>query len=228
MEFADEVEKRGLRNIIWYCFSRVDILARNEDMVKRMAEVGAFQIFLGLESVNHNALKDYGKRIEFEQQMKAIRLIRKYKMRVHGSFIIGNINETEKQALETIEWAKNINPEVTQFSVLTPYPGTALYNQVEREKRFLHKKWELYDALHPTITLDHLRPEDVTRLLIKAYQSVYLQPKRFYKKKKTRPVKIKRSKLFGLSSMVRPVSFFLTFKKEMNRTAALYQFNSER
>ncbi len=223
MEFADEIEKRNLTDILWYCFSRVDILARNEDMVKRIAEVGAFQIFLGLESISGDTLNNYGKRIEYEQQMKAIELIRKYGMRVHGSFIIGNIDETEDQIMETINWAKKINPGVTQFSILTPYPGTALFKQVEKGNRFLHKKWELYDALHPTIKLDHLSPGDISRLLVKSYQSVYLQSKRFLRKTKIRPIRIKRSKFYKVSALFKPISFFMTFKSEMARTTIPYR-----
>lgn len=217
-KFADELEKRGLTDIYWWCFSRVDILVRNEEMVKRMAEVGAFMVFLGLESNNEDVLGSYNKNIKNDQQQQAIALLRKYGISIQGSFIIGDIDETKEMVLNTIKWAKQINARVTQFSILTPYPGTALYEDIEREKRFLHKKWEIYDALHPSIKLNNLTPGETQKLLIKAYKSVYLSPKRIFKhppnnKNGRKMPKLSFSKKVGV--VIRPLKFFTTFRREM-------------
>jgi len=179
-EFADELEKRGLTDIYWWCFSRADILVRNEEMVKRMAEAGAYMIFLGLESTNESVLDSYNKNIDNNEQQQAIYLLRKYGIKIHGSYIIGDIHETEEMVLQTINWAKKVNAKSTQFSILTPDPGTALYEDVRKENRFLHHRWELYDALHPVIKLDHLSPEQISNLLVKAYRKVYLSPARIF------------------------------------------------
>ncbi|MGC9151301.1 MAG: B12-binding domain-containing radical SAM protein [Microbacter sp.] len=95
-DFADEIERRGMTDISWWCFSRLDILVKNEAMVKRMAEVGAFMIFLGLESTNEEILDSYNKHIGNNQQQEAIALLRKYGIQIYGSYIIGDIQETEK------------------------------------------------------------------------------------------------------------------------------------
>ncbi len=114
-EFADELERRGLNDIHWWCFSRVDILVRNEKMIKRMAEAGAFMVFLGLESTNEVVLDSYNKHIENKQQQQAIALLRKYGIRIHGSYIIGDVRETEEMVLQTINWAKSVNAQTSQF-----------------------------------------------------------------------------------------------------------------
>lgn len=179
-EFADELERRGLNNIRWWCFSRVDILVNNENMIKRMAETGAYMVFLGLESNNEAVLESYNKHIGNDQQQQAIDLLRKYGIKIHGSYIIGDINETEAMVENTIKWARQINAKTTQFSILTPYPGTALYDDVTKESRFLHKRWDWYDGLHPVIKLDTLNPKQTSNLLIKAYQRVYLNLQRIF------------------------------------------------
>ena len=122
-----------------------------------MADVGAYRIFLGLESVNENILDSYGKKIKNEEQVKAINILRKYGIGIHASFIIGDFDETEQMVLNTINWAKKMKPEIAQFSILTPFPGTALYEQVINENRLLNKNWELFDAIHPTIKLNNLK-----------------------------------------------------------------------
>ena len=184
-EFADELERRGLNDIHWWCFSRVDILVKNEEMVKRMAEVGAYEIFLGLESSNEELLDTYNKHIGNKEQEQAIKLLRKYGIKIHGSYIMGDIKETVPMVKNTIKWAKRVNAKTTQFSILTPYPGTALYHDIEKENRFLHKDWKYYDALHPVIKLDYISPAKLGKLLVKAYRSVYLNPRRIWGRSNT-------------------------------------------
>lgn len=223
MNFADELEKRHMDDIIWWCFSRVDILIRNEDMVKRMAEVGAFQIFLGLESHNEQTLNDYGKNVGNKEQDQAIELLHKYGINIHGSFIVGDITETKEMAMQTAKWAQKVNPRVTQFSILTPYPGTALYNDVEREGRFLHKNWELYDALHATVKTDGMSPDDIQKMLIKDYRMAYLNKYRLFHPRKASPAMAQRLKKLHetqgkIMKTVSPVKFFWTFYLEMQHT----------
>jgi anaerobic magnesium-protoporphyrin IX monomethyl ester cyclase len=224
MNFADELEKRNMNDIIWWCFSRVDILIRNEDMVKRMAETGAFQIFLGLESHNENTLDDYGKNVGNKEQEQAIELLNKYGINIHGSFIIGDITETKDMAMQTAKWVQKINPRVAQFSILTPYPGTALYNDVEREGRFLHKNWALYDALHSTVKTDGMAPGEIQKMLIKAFRMAYLNRYRLFHPRKISPAMAQRlKKLYEIQGKmkktVNPFKFFLTFWLEMQHTA---------
>ena len=218
LEFADELEKRNLTDIHWWCFSRVDILVRNEEMVKRMAELGAFMVFLGLESNNEEILGSYNKNIKNDQQTQAIDLLRKYGIRIHGSFIIGDIDETKEMVLNTIKWAKQIGAHITQFSILTPYPGTSLYQEVERDGRFLHKNWEKYDAFHPTVKLNKLTPKETHKLLLKGYKSVYLNPNFIIKRlsgNKNGKKMPKVSFVKKLEIAARPLQLFIKFRQEM-------------
>ncbi|GET27864.1 B12-binding domain-containing radical SAM protein [Prolixibacter sp. SD074] len=220
-EFADELERRGLNDIYWWCFSRVDILVKNEAMVKRMAEVGAYMVFLGLESNNETLLETYNKHIGNNQQQQAIELLRKYGIKIHGSYIMGDIKETIPMVNQTINWARSVNAKTTQFSILTPYPGTALYNDIEKENRFLHKDWELYDALHPVIKLDNISPKQLGKLLIRAYQKVYLNPARILgratKKNSNENQKASKNKLSfieKLKTVVIAFTFMFTLRQQ--------------
>jgi anaerobic magnesium-protoporphyrin IX monomethyl ester cyclase len=174
--FADELEKRGLNNIRWWCFSRVDILVNNEEMIRRMAEAGAYMVFLGLESPNQSILESYNKHIANDQQQKAVELLKKYGIEIHASYIIGNIKETSEMAEHTINWAMKLKVKTSQFSILTPYPGTALFEDSQKENRFLHRKWDFYDGLHPVLKLDYITPRQLRNTLVRAYKKVYLNP----------------------------------------------------
>ena len=213
--FADEIEKRNI-DIIWWCFSRVDTLVKNEFMVKRMAESGAIRIFLGLESANENVLDDYGKNITYKQQIDAVNLLRKYGIGIHGSFIIGDFEETEDMIMNTVKLAKKLKPEVSQFSVLTPFPGTALFEQVKRENKFLHNKWELYDALHPTIKLKNLTPKQLQKITVKSYRKAYLNYSNLFGGQNGKKLKFEEENKSSLYKTIKEgISLYFSLRSEI-------------
>ena len=219
-EFADELEKRNVTDIIWWCFARVDTIAKNEPMVKRMAEVGAYRVFLGLESVNESVLDNYGKGIENNQQKEAINILRKYGIGIHGSFIIGDMNETKEMVMKTVNWAKKMNPQLAQFSLLVPFPGTQLYMDMKKENKFLHKDWRLFDALHPTIKLNNLSPLEAQKLIIKSYRTFYVSFSGFFRRPKPYFRKgMPKGKFKLFDSIFAPIILFIQFRMEMHRTS---------
>lgn len=174
-EICRLILKKGL-DIYWWCFSRADTLLKNEDMVTMMANAGARYVFIGFESSKEDTLRHYKKRITPEQSVEAIRLLKSCGISTHASFIIGDISETDEMVLDTINFAKGLSPDAVQFSILTPYPGTRLFEEVK--DRIYTYDWDLYDCLHPVFKLDHLTSDDTLRLLRKAYTNFYLSPKR--------------------------------------------------
>lgn len=175
---CDEIIKRRI-DIYWWCFSRADILLRNEDMVKKMAEAGARYIFIGFESGTQGLLDSYNKKMQAPIAEDTISLLKRCGIQTHASFIIGGIDETKKKVEETIRLAKYLRPEAVQFSILTPYPGTKLFDEVKDRIRTFD--WNLYDCLHSVIELDYLSKNDLEKLLRRAYRSFYLTPDRIVK-----------------------------------------------
>jgi len=173
ISICDEIKRRGL-DIYWWCFSRADILLRNEDMVRKMSAAGCRYIFIGFESESQSTLDDYKKGITGKMAKDVVELLREYKISTHASFIIGGVSETKDMALSTIRFAKRLNPEAVQFSILTPYPGTRLFEEVkDRIETF---DWDLYDCLNPVLRCDYLSEKDLRALLKRAYISFYLSP----------------------------------------------------
>lgn len=177
IEFTEELKARNL-NINWWCLSRVDTIVKNEEMVKRMAETGAKTVFLGLESGSQEVLDNYGKKITLWQQRRAIEILKRYKIRVWGSFIIGNLRETKEMIKKTIDFARKFKLHISQFSILTPYPGTALFDLLRRENRIITYNWDYYDGAHAVVKIDTLTPRELQKLLIKAYRGFYLRTSR--------------------------------------------------
>ncbi|MBI5846749.1 MAG: cobalamin B12-binding domain-containing protein [Nitrospirae bacterium] len=172
---CDEIMRRKI-DIYWWCFSRADTLLNNEAMIARMAEAGCKYIFIGFESQNQGTLDQYHKNITDTMAGEVTELLRKYNISVHASFIIGNIDETREMVMDTVRYAREIDPQAVQFTILTPYPGTKLFDEVK--ERIITYDWDLYDCLHSVVRTDHLGQKELEALLKKAYLSFYLSPRK--------------------------------------------------
>jgi anaerobic magnesium-protoporphyrin IX monomethyl ester cyclase len=116
--------ERNIR-IDWKCESRVDTI--DAEMLGWMKRAGCSMIAYGVESGNRNGLDYLRKGADPEQARKAFDLTRKNGVRTMAYFILGIPVETYNDELETIKFANRLRPDYAQFSVLSPFKGTELY-----------------------------------------------------------------------------------------------------
>jgi anaerobic magnesium-protoporphyrin IX monomethyl ester cyclase len=167
--------KRGL-DAKWWCLSRADTIVKNEDMVKIATRSGLNMVFLGIESAEEDVLRSYGKRESTSTFIRAVSLLKKYGVKTWASIMIGALDETERMMSKTINFIKRLDPHAVQISILTPYPGTRLFEEVK--DRITTWDWNLYDGAHAVFNTYHLNTKKIQSILRKAYMSVYLTPKR--------------------------------------------------
>lgn len=170
--FCQEIVRHNL-DIIWWCFSRVDTIVRNEKMVEEMAKAGARMIFLGLESASNTILSSYKKGITTKTAAKAVEMLKKYGIKVWGSFIIGGLEESQESIRQTGDYARWLNPDIAQFSILTPFPGTALFQQARKEKFIATYDWNKYDGAHAVMNTKYLTRREIAVETIKSYLKFY-------------------------------------------------------
>jgi anaerobic magnesium-protoporphyrin IX monomethyl ester cyclase len=177
VEFCENILKNNW-DLYWWAFSRVDSVVKNEELVELMAKAGLKQVFIGFESGSQEVLDSYGKNLDAHDSFKAMEILKRYKISVWASFVIGALNETKKMIKQTIKFANRLNPHYIQFGILTPYPGTVLYEKVKN--RLLTKNWSKFWAGDPVIKLDKLSPKELKKLFWRAHLSFYGRPKRLF------------------------------------------------
>lgn len=177
IKFSESVLQKEW-DIYWWAFSRVDSVVKHEDVVKLMAQAGLKQVFVGFESGCQEVLDQMGKDLDVEKAFKAVEILKRYKISVWASFIIGALNETKRMIKQTIKFANKLNPDFIQFGILTPYPGTALFEKVKN--RLLTTNWRKFWGGDPVIKLDKLSPRELKKLLWRAHLSFYARPKRLF------------------------------------------------
>ena len=101
----------------------------DEEMAKLLKKVGFKAVAIGFESANEETLKYLkGGTVTVEDNKRAVKLVKKYGMRVHGSFIIGAPKESRKNIMETFEFIKKNDFDEIFVNLLTPLPGTPLWD----------------------------------------------------------------------------------------------------
>jgi anaerobic magnesium-protoporphyrin IX monomethyl ester cyclase len=169
-QIADGIIDREY-DLKWWNFSRVDTIVRNPGMVAKMAAAGSTTIYLGIESSSEETLNSLGKNARASDVAQAVEILRQNKIESYGSYIIGNLNETAADVEQTIDMAVRLNTNIAQFTILTPYPGTKLYEQIK--DRIFCRRWKFYDGLHIVFRHPLINRHYLQFLLIKAFVRFY-------------------------------------------------------
>ncbi|MBW3013104.1 B12-binding domain-containing radical SAM protein [Candidatus Woesearchaeota archaeon] len=164
----------------WVTQTRIDI-ANNEQMLKLMSDTKCDMVFLGLESVNEQTLKDYKKAQGLQQMKEAIKKIRDYGIQVWGGFVMGSDQDDKKTMQKTVDFCNETGIEVPQFSILTPFPGTKLFNDLVEQGRLITKNWSLFDGWHVVFKPKKLSAYELQEHTIDAFRQVWKNGKRLFR-----------------------------------------------
>ncbi len=127
-EFYDEMKRRNIR-VPFECISRADRL--NEEILKKMAELGSFRIWYGSESGSQRVLDAMDRRVKVEQIRTVTRLAQKYGIEAGLFVMLGYPGEEIPDIDATIEHLKQTNPDTFLTTVAYPIKGTTLYERVK-------------------------------------------------------------------------------------------------
>jgi radical SAM superfamily enzyme YgiQ (UPF0313 family) len=123
--------------------------------------------------VNQKTLQLMNKRQDIEDIKRAITGFKDFGIRIHGMFVMGMDTDDEESIRDTQRFARQMNIESVQFLMLTPLPGTPVYEQLKAEGRILHTDWSKYDALHAVFRPALMTPAQLQRGTFKAMARFY-------------------------------------------------------
>lgn len=128
IDFKKALEKRSM-NVRWT--SNIRIKDITEEKVSLMKELGAYRVFVGIETINADSSKIINKNLTEEYIRERISILRKHGLEFHASFILGNPGDTEDDLLKTISFVKEIKPTIVTFNLLKVFPGLKIYENPE-------------------------------------------------------------------------------------------------
>jgi len=158
---------------IWSAAVTIDV-TDDPSLVREMALAGCTGVFVGLESLENENLTDARKRTPRPADYaRRVAILHDYGIQVNGSFVLGFDHDRKTVFEKTAAWVEENRLECATFHILTPYPGTPLFKQLETENRLLHKNWMLYDTGHVVFRPRHMTPEELAEGYAWCYRRLF-------------------------------------------------------
>jgi len=158
--------------IVWVAQVRSD-LARDPELIKKMARAGCKWVYIGFESINDEILNVLNKSQTKSDIEKAILTFHQYGVNIHGMFMFGEDHDTVEDISRTVDFAIKNEIDTVQFMILTPFPETQYYKKLENENRLFHKNWDYYNAMFVVFQPKNMSPLTLTNEMYKAYNKFY-------------------------------------------------------
>ncbi len=149
-------------------------MAKDEELLRLMARSGCMAMFIGLESLSQESLAAANKRhnmgLDYE---RAIATIHRHGIDIVGSFVFGLEPDRPGVFRQTVEFAERVKLGAAQFAVLTPFPGTPLYDQLKQQNRITSADWSRYSMGHVVYEPANMTATELREGRLYAYRRFY-------------------------------------------------------
>ncbi|MEE9323672.1 MAG: radical SAM protein, partial [Candidatus Aenigmarchaeota archaeon] len=178
-----ELLLKNKNRLKWSCNARVDM---DFETLRKMKQAGCRLLCVGFESPSQKVLDNIHKRTTKQMQLDFMEKTRKAGLLVNGCFILGLPGDTKETIEETIEFAKELNPDTSQFYPLMVYPGTEAYEWA-RGSGYLTTEdfsmWLTKEGFHnTTVSRSGLTAKELVKLCDQARREYYLRKKYIFSK----------------------------------------------
>ncbi|HQG54234.1 MAG TPA: radical SAM protein [Thermoleophilia bacterium] len=171
--------KRLLRMMIaegivvpWQAQMRTDVV-RDPELLDLMRRSGCERVALGLESLDQATLDGFDKAQTVADVERAIALLNEYGIMSFGMFVVGTDADTPSSVRDIAVFALRHGITTLMLNILTPLPGTPMYDDLEAQGRILDRDWSHYDAQHVVFAPKRMTPRQLQRATLRAYRRFY-------------------------------------------------------
>lgn len=172
LALCDAIAARGL-SFTFEAETRLDRL--DVELIDRLHEAGFRAMSFGVESLDPATLRKSGRRpIPEAHQRRIIEHCRSKGIVTAAFYVLGFLQDDWHSIAATIDYATDLGSTFAQFKILTPYPGTPMFKQME--PLLTERDWEHFDGFTPTFRHPHLTDRELRFLLGAAYTRFYMRP----------------------------------------------------
>ena len=160
-------------NRVFQGASTIDAILRG-DLIERAADAGLRSVFVGFETLSSSNLSQSNKKQNLGKNYEeAISRLHSLGIMINGSFVFGLDDDDKDVFKKTVNWGVNNGLTTSTYHILTPYPGTRLFQRMKDEQRILHYNWDLYDTRNVVFKTKGLSANELKRGYDWAYRSFY-------------------------------------------------------
>jgi radical SAM superfamily enzyme YgiQ (UPF0313 family) len=158
---------------IWSAAVSIDV-TNDPSLVREMALAGCTGVFVGFESLSDQNLIDARKKTPLPAEYaRRVSIFHDNGIQVNGSFVLGFDHDRPDVFSRTVQWIEENRLECATFHILTPYPATPLFRQLEAEGRLLHRDWSRYDTAHVVFRPKQMTPEQLAEGYAWCYERLF-------------------------------------------------------
>lgn len=169
-QFLQTIKPMGLK---WNAAVSINV-ANDPQLLDLMKESGCQSLFIGFESVNPDSIagvhKHQNTMIQYE---KAVEEIHSRGIMINGSFVFGLDGDTVQTFRATLDWIVRNRIETVTSHILTPYPGTVLYDRMREQGRLLTDDLSLYNTAHVVYRPKNMTTEELYEGYLWMYRQIY-------------------------------------------------------
>lgn len=184
MEISRKIKALDLPDANFQCLTRANLI--DPYLVEALREANFVRVSMGFESGSAKILKQIQKGVNKEDYFKACRILTSQEIETRGSFILGHPYETRTTIIETINFAKELDLFHANFNIMTPYPGTQIYEMALKGDGLRFKRpeyayqWQNFRRWGKAIIeTEELSASDLEFFQKEALIEFYVQPKIF-------------------------------------------------
>ena len=165
--------KKEINDFKFFAQIRVDSIVKSPQMVKKMEEAGFWVVFIGIESVNEESLKDMRKGFSFNKVLSALKILHQNNIIVIGNLIIGvDLDSTEEDVKKEIQFMKTLDVDIVSYVLLTPFPGSETLKELDQKGLVISKDWSKYTVFDPVIKTHKLSSNQLHKLLYYSFRTL--------------------------------------------------------
>ena len=150
----------GARGFRWTAFANLGV-SRDEPFLEALREHGCASLFIGFESIRGGRHLNKNRAFGPDAMRGAVERIHAHGIGIQGSFVFGFDEDTPDVFRETAAFIQETGVELPNLNVLTPFPGTPLFDALRREDRLLHRDWSRYDMNHVVYRPKGMTPQEL-------------------------------------------------------------------
>jgi len=160
-------------NRVFQGAATIDSILRG-NLIEKAAEAGLRSLFVGFETFSPENLKQSNKKQNLKKDyIKAVKRLHSLGIMINGSFVFGLDEDKQDVFKRTVDWAVNNAITTSTYHILTPYPGTKLFKDMEKEGRILTKNWDMYDTRRVVYQSKNITAEELKKGYDWAYKEFY-------------------------------------------------------
>jgi radical SAM superfamily enzyme YgiQ (UPF0313 family) len=179
VQLADDLIANKLNHVPWIFVNGIRANLADMEMLTKLKQAGLRRTAFGVETGDEQMIIKIDKHVDHNTIRQAFKNAKAAGIETIGFFIIGLPGDTRETMQKTINFAIELDPMIANFSMMTPYPGTIVYEQVKQGGRFLMQDWEDYVFFDQKARYEmgDLTAELMEEMYRKAYRQFYWRPK---------------------------------------------------